>query len=85
MEDNKVWVCVYRGTIEEHNEDDNLSEIIVERSVVEQYFKDKNMKEYYDSVDDFLDEHIADETDDFYEYAKAHGVTMEINVAKAVW
>lgn len=85
MEKNKVWVCVYRDTIEEHDMDDNLSQILVEREVVEQYFKDKNMDKYYDSVDDFLNEHIADETDDFYEYAKENGATMEINVVKAVW
>ena len=29
MKKEKVWVCVYRDTIEEHNESTNLSEILV--------------------------------------------------------
>lgn len=79
----KVWVCVYRDTIEEHSDKYNLSEILVTEDFVKQYFKDCVI-EYYDEDEDidfdtwYYDEYTADETVDFYQYAKERNAILEI-------
>lgn len=73
----KLWICVYRDTIEEHDEADNLAEVLVTREFAEQYFKECNKKEYFKDLDDFLNEYIADDTDDFYAYAMEHNAVID--------
>ena len=75
----KVWICVYRDTIEEHDNDLNLTEVLVTKEFVEQYFKEYNKGEYFKDLEDFLTEYIADDTEDFYEYAMKHNAVIEIH------
>ena len=35
----KVWICVYRDTIEEHDETNNLSYVKVRMELIKQYVK----------------------------------------------
>ena len=79
MSNENVWICVYRDTIEEHNESRNLTEILVTKEFVEQYFKECGKDEYFKDVEDFLTEYIADDTEDFYEYAMKHNAIIEIH------
>lgn len=72
----KVWVCVYRDTIEEHNASTNLTEVLVTKEFAEQYFKECNKDEYYKDLEDFLSEYTADDTEDFYEYAMKHNAVI---------
>lgn len=72
----KIWICVYRDTIEEHDDDWNLTEVQVTKELAEQYVKEcKN--EYFDSFEDFLNEYTADDTEDFYEYAMKHNAVID--------
>ena len=75
----KIWICVYRDTIEQHDEDDNLAEVLVTREFAEQYFKECNKGKYFKDLEDFLAEYIADDTDDFYEYAIKHNAVIEVH------
>ncbi len=72
----KMWICVYRDTIEEHDEIENLAEVQVTREFVEQYVKERQDGIFKD-VEEFLDEYTADNTEDFYEYAMAHGAVIQ--------
>ena len=74
------WIVVYRDTIEKHNEDNNLSAILVSEDFVEQYFNECifNKLDYAMSLGDWLMEYTADETMDFYQYAKEHNAIIEI-------
>lgn len=74
------WIVVYRDTIEKHNEDNNLSAILVSEDFVEQYFNEciSNKLDYTMSLGDWLIEYTADETMDFYQYAKEHNAIIEI-------
>lgn len=78
MEKEKLWICVYRDTIEEHDEHINLAEVLVTKEFAEQYFKECGKNKYYDNFEEFLNEHIADETDDFYDYAMKHNAVIEV-------
>jgi len=73
------WICVYRDTIEKHNEDDNLAYIEVTKEFAEQYFKECQ-NEYFDNMEEFLDEYTADNTEDFYEYAKKHNAVIKVKI-----
>lgn len=73
----KVWVCVYRDTIEEHNASTNLTEVLVTKEFAEQYFKECNKDEYYKDLEDFLSEYTADDTEDFYEYAMKNNAVID--------
>ena len=72
-----IWICVYRDTIEEHDEDDNLAEVLVTNDFFEQYFKECLANDWK-SVDEFLDEYTADSTEDFYSYAMEHNAVIEV-------
>lgn len=74
------WIVVYRDTIEKHNEDNNLSAILVSEDFVEQYFNEciSNKLDYVMSLGDWLMEYTADETMDFYQYAKENNAIIEI-------
>lgn len=74
----KMWICVYRDTIEEHDEIDNLAEVQVTMEFVEQYVRERQ-NGIFDSVEEFLNEYTADNTEDFYEYAMEHGAVIQVN------
>lgn len=69
---NTIWIAVYRDTIEEHDEDDNLSEILVAEDFAEKYFNEVLV------LDDWKNNYTADDTIDFYQYAKKHDAIIEI-------
>lgn len=73
------WILVYRNTIEKHNEDNNLAEVLVTEDFFEQYFNEFK-KEYYNTVEDFLDEYLADDTENFYDYAMKHNAVLGIEI-----
>lgn len=74
----KVWVCVYRDTIEEHDEIDNLAEVQVTREFVEQYVKERQ-DGLFNNVGEFLNKYTADNTEDFYEYAMKHNAVIKVS------
>lgn len=76
----KLWICVYRDTIEEHDDIDNLSEVLVTRDFMEQYFKDSKKDKYFADLEEFLNEYIADDTDDLYKYAMEHNAVIEVRL-----
>ena len=71
-----IWICVYRDTIEEHEDNNNLTEVQVTKEFAEQYFNEYQ-KPYYKNMEDFLNEYTADETQDFYEYAMKHNAVIK--------
>lgn len=73
----KIWLCVYRDTIEEHDDNCNLASIEVTKEFAEQYVKEC-MSEYFDTLEDFLNEYTADDTEDFYGYATKHNAVIAI-------
>ena len=73
----KIWICVYRDTIEEHEDDWNLTEIQVTKEFAEQYVKERK-SEYFDSFNDFWIEYTADDTEDFYDYAMEHNAVIQM-------
>ena len=75
-----IWICVYRDTIEEHNEVDNLSEVLVTREFAEKYFNERILEGEDDKLtfEEFLNEYTADWTEDFYDYAKEHNEVITV-------
>lgn len=73
----KIWICVYRDTIEEHDNDNNLTEIQVTKEFAEQYVKECK-SEYFNSFNDFWIEYTADDTEDFYDYAMKHNAVIQM-------
>ena len=72
-----LWICVYRDTVEEHNENDNLAEILVTENFAKQYFNERFAEDGL-TFNDFLNEYTADWTEDFYSYAMKHNAVIEI-------
>ena len=72
-----IWICVYRDTIEEHDADENLTEVLVTKEFAEQYFNERYVEDGF-TFEDFLDEYTADWTEDFYEYAMERNAVIEI-------
>lgn len=70
-----IWICVYRDTIEEHEDNNNLTEVQVTKEFAEQYFKEYQ-KQYYNNMEDFLNEYTADDTQEFYDYAMKHNAVI---------
>lgn len=84
MENKKVWICVFRDTVEELEDDwqTNLSEILVTEDFARQYFEECQT-EYYDEDDEIVFEnwivnYDASDTEDFYEYAMKHNAVIDI-------
>lgn len=80
MTPKTMWVCVYRDTIERHDEDWNLTEVLVTRDFAEQYFNEciaSCEDNPYKTFDDFLGEYTADDTEDFYQYAMEHNAVLD--------
>ena len=73
----KVWVCVYRDTVEEHNEVDNLAYVEVTMDFLNQYVKER-LNGVFKDLEEFLNEYTADNTEDFYEYAMEHNAVIAV-------
>ena len=73
----KEWVCVYRDTIEEHDEIDNLAYVQVTKDFLAKYVEERQDGLFKD-LEEFFDEYTADNTEDFYEYAVAHGAVLAV-------
>ena len=78
--ENLAWVCVYRDTIERHEESDNLAYVCVTKEFAEQYYEECIKPEWdYGSFEIFYHkEYTADDTEDFYDYAKGHNAIIDI-------
>lgn len=76
----KIWICVYRDTIENHEHDNNLAEILVNKRFAVQYFKERVAGGYAFPLtfDDWENSYCCDDTEDFYEYANKHGAIWDI-------
>lgn len=70
-----IWICVYRDTVEEHDESENLTEVQVTKEFAEQYFNECQ-NGYFDSMEEFLNEYTADHTEDFYSYAMKNNAVI---------
>jgi len=71
----ELWICVYRDTIEPHDESSNLTEVLVAEDFVEQYFNERQ-SDYFGSLEEFLNEYTADHTEDFFGYAMKHNAVI---------
>lgn len=74
-----VWICVYKDTIRRHNDNDNLAHIKVLKSFAERYYKQQTDSEWK-TFEEFLGNYTADETDDFYVYAKKNNAILEMDL-----
>ena len=73
----KVWICVYRETIEAHDETENLADVQVTMDFLAKYVKERQ-GEFFKDLEEFLNEYTADNTEDFYEYAMEHGEVIQV-------
>lgn len=73
----KVWVCVYRDTVEEHDEVNNLAYVQVTMNFLAKYVRERQVGLFKD-LEEFLNEYTADNTEDFYEYANEHGAVLQV-------
>lgn len=71
-----IWICVYRDTVEEHDEVNNLSYVEVTMDFLEHYVKEVAIG--FDTLEEFLNEYTADNTMDFYSYATEHGAVIAV-------
>ena len=71
-----IWVCVYRDTIKEHDEVNNLSYVEVTTDFLEQYVKE--VVTDFEGLNEFLDEYTADNTLGFYQYAMEHNAVIAV-------
>lgn len=74
----RVWIEVYRDTIEKHNKDWNVTDILVTRDFAEQYFNECVKDEFDGTFEEFLSEYTLDETMNFYSYAMNNNAIIEI-------
>lgn len=76
----KIWICVYRDTIEEHDENNNLTEVLVTKEFAEQFYNTftDEAKESFGSFENFLNEYTADDTEEFYKYAMEHDAIIDM-------
>ena len=76
-----ICICVYRDTIEEHDDDWNLTEVVVPKAFAEYYFENRiKTKEWneWEIFEEFWGEYTADDTEDFYDYAMEHSAVMAL-------
>lgn len=73
----KVWICVYRDTIEEHDEIDNLAYVQVTMDFLAKYVTERQ-DGLFEGLEEFLNEYTADNTEDFYKYAMEHGAVIQV-------
>ena len=81
MREDRIWICVYRDTIEERdeNENENLTELLVIKNFARQYYDEcvKQSNDAYGNADEFFENYTADDTEDFYKYAKEHNAIID--------
>lgn len=79
MREDRIWICVYRDTIEEHDENENLTELLVTKDFARQYYDEcvKQSDDAYGNADEFFENYTADDTEDFYKYAKEHNAIID--------
>ena len=80
MEKILVWICVYRDTIEEHEDDWNLTDLRVTKEFAEQYFNERIKTcewNEWNTFDEFYNDYTADDTEDFYDYAMEYNAIIE--------
>ena len=82
MEKEKVWICVFRDTVEELEDDwqTNLSEILVTEDFARQYFEECCAEQYDEHIDfdNWIMNYDASETTDFYNYASKYNAVIDI-------
>lgn len=82
MEKERVWICVFRDTVEELEDDwqINLSEILVTEDFARQYFEEYCAEQYDEHIDfdNWIMNYDASETEDFYKYAKEHNAVIDV-------
>ena len=76
----KIWICVYRDTVEEHDEVNNLTDVQVTKEFAKQFYNTftDEAKESFGSFENFLNEYTADDTEEFYQYAMKHNAVLDI-------
>ena len=76
----KVWITVYKDTIMQHDDDWNLSDIQVTEEFAKQYYAEckKNSECEWKSYEEFMNNFTADDTEDFYKYAREHKAILRI-------
>lgn len=76
-----IWITVYKDTMDIYVDYDNLIDIKVTKEFVRQYFNEckKNSDCEWKTYEEFIDNFTADDTEDFYEYAKKHNAILEID------
>ena len=74
---NIIGIEVYRDTIEDHDEDNNLSKIFVTKEFAEKYYNER-ISHYNETFKSWIISYTADETEDFYQYAKEHNAIIEV-------
>jgi hypothetical protein len=72
-----IDVCVYRDTIEEHDEVNNLSYVKVTMDFLDQYVRERQGG-LFKNLEEFLNEYTADDTEDFYAYAMEHDAVISV-------
>ena len=75
-----VWITVYKDTIRQHDEDDNLADIQVSEEIAKQYFRacKENSDCEWKTYEEFMDNFTADDTEDFYNFAKEHDAILNM-------
>ena len=77
----KVYITVYRDTIEEHDENTNMSDILVSKKIAKQYYNEyfaNTADNIYEDFENFLAEYTCNDTENFYKYAKKHNAIIKI-------
>ena len=72
-----VCICVYRDTIKEHDDIDNLAYVQVTMDFLAKYVRERQGGLFKD-LEEFLNEYTADNTEDFYKYAMKHNAAIAI-------
>ena len=75
-----VLITVYKDTIKRHNDDWNLTDIEVTEEFARKYFEEciKESDCEWKTYEEFMDNHTADDTEDFYKYAKKHDAILSM-------
>lgn len=74
-----VWITVYKDTVvPEYSGSDNLLHIKVSEELARLYFSER-VSGGYDTFDNFINNHTADDVEDFCWYAKEHGGIVDID------
>jgi len=76
---NTIAITVYKDTVNhEYNGDNNLLCVYVEKEFAELYFSDKVSKDDYRNFAEFINNYTAEDTEDFYEFAKEYDAIIRI-------